>query len=262
MEKEITKTTNIVVTEEMKLRGKLDDKIAAIRDELVVVNEEDGYKFKYAGLDVIKKALKNLKEKHKIEYGWDDIQIVTEANIPYKIFTFSIRDKETDYRITKSFPIQDTAVKAGLDTYQTAGAGFTYAERYFLRLLFFIDGVAPEELAVQEFKAILNKLKKCKTMKDVLVIRDTDYKNLQYFNDNVNHKDKATNEETPAYYLWNQILSTGSMLEKGEFTSKISGCKTKTEFKKIYEEFKQHLNFWDAKELGKQFTGFFNQLAE
>ena len=254
--KEVTNTINSVVTEEMRLRGQLDDKIGSIRDELFVVNNEEGFKFKYAGLCSIKKALESLKDKYKIEYGWEGVQIVSEANTPYKIYTFSVRDTETNYRITKSFPIQDTAVKAGLDTNQTAGAGFTYAERYFLRLLFFIDGITPEEMAVEEFNAILSKLKKCKTTKDVIDIRERDYKNLQYFDDKVNHEDMN------AWYLYNQIYYTGIDLEKKEFAAKISTCKTKTEFSNAYHEFIKTLNFWKAEDLEKNFLDYYSKLKD
>jgi hypothetical protein len=260
--KEVTNTINSVVTEEMRLRGQLDDKIGSIREELFILNEDTGFKFKYAGLDTIKKSLKSLKDKYHIEYGWEGIQIVSEANTPYKIYTFSIRDTETDYRITKSFPIQDTAVKAGLDTYQTAGSGFTYAERYFLRLLFFIDGISPEELAVKEFNTIISKLQKCKTTKDVVAIKEGDYKKLQYFDDKVDHKNENGTVATPAFYLSNQIHNTGLGLEKEEFIAKISNCKTKTEFSDIYHEFIKTLNFWTAKDLGNAFLDYHSKLKD
>lgn len=260
--KEVTNAINSVVTDEMKLRGQLDDKIGSIRDELFVLNGTTGFNFKYAGLDDIKKALEKLKDKYKIEYGWEDVQIVSEANMPYKIYTFSVRDTETDYRITKSFPIQDTAVKAGLDTFQTAGAGFTYAERYFLRLLFFIDGISPEELAIKEYNTIISKLKKCKTTKDVVDIREEDYKNLQYFDDTVDHKDKKGNVETHAFYLRTQIYNTGKDLEKKEFVVKISTCKTKTEFSNVYREFIKTLNFWTIKDFSNNFLDYYSKLKD
>lgn len=108
-----------------KVQGELKDLFKSVQ----------GYGYKYASLDAVLKEIREKNEKHGLSF-LQDISVEGEEIV---VETTLLHESGEYFQFKSSLPF--TRLK-GMNDYQSAGSGFTYARRYVLSAIF---GIASDE---------------------------------------------------------------------------------------------------------------------
>lgn len=146
-----------------------------------------GFKFKYANLDAIEKALKPKLVEAKIGYA-HHLEIYGESNI----LVTTIFNLENDESQTHKLVIPQSVQLAGMNDYQSLGSALTYFRRYHLVTAF---GIITDEdvdaITTQVKTTPIKHVEKIKQLIEIGRAKSTLMKYFDTYKGKMNEQEKA-----------------------------------------------------------------------